>query len=268
VAERSRALTPVLVLAVAAVAWIGAVFALQRHVLYPAPPAPPRSPVEGRDDVGPVRLGPDSVEAWFLPPRGATGPAPALLFTHGNGELIDDWLDAFETPASWGVGVLLLEYPGYGRSGGRPSEPSITRAVTAAFDYLAARPEVDAGRIVAYGRSLGGAAAAALTRSRRPAALVLESSFTSVRAMTRRYGLVGPLVRDPFESLDAVAAYDGPVLVLHGVRDRVVPAGHGRQLAAVARDAELHLRPCGHNDCPEPWPLLRSFLAGRGLLDD
>ena len=254
--------------------WLAAVWSLQRPVLFPRPPAPSASPAAGRTDVEIVRLGSDEVEAWYLPPTGlgtggsrnAARTSPALIFTHGNGELIDYWLDPFERVRAWGVGVLLVEYPGYGRSGGKPSEASILRTMSAAWDHLAGRPEVDPDRIIAWGRSLGGGAACGLVTLRPIAALVLESSFTSVGSLSRRYGLFGPLVRDPFDNLAAIESYDGPVLVLHGERDGIIPAQHGRTLAAAARDSELRLFPCGHNDCPTPWSEVREFLDRRGLL--
>jgi len=249
-----------------AVAWIAFAWTLQRRVLFPAPSAAPVSPAEGRDDVRIAHLGPDRVEAWFLPARGGRGPAPAVLFTHGNGERIDDWLASFAALPEAGVGALLLEYPGYGRSPGRPSEASIRAATVAAWDWLAVQPEVDPDRIVAWGRSLGGAAAVGLSRERALAALVLESTFTGVRPIARRFGLVGPLVRDPLESLEAVAAYRGPVLVLHGENDGLVPVEHGRALAAAAPSGRLVVLPCGHNDCPFAWPRVRRFLTERGLL--
>ena len=249
--------------------YLGLAFALQRAVLFPRPPRPDRSPAEGRPDVDVTWLGTEGqVEAWYLMPSGAGSarPAPVVVFTHGNGELIDYWLDEFEIVRSWGVGVLLVEYPGYGRSGGSPSEATIARAMEAAFDYLAARPDVDSRRIVAYGRSVGGGAAGALVRRRPVAALVFESSFTSVRHMARRHGLFGPLVRDPFDNLGAVAAFEGPVLVIHGRDDRLIPPAHGRALAERARHGELVMLECGHNDCRRPWPELRAFLERHGLL--
>ncbi len=247
-------------LAVAALAWVGATWVLQRAALFPRPPAPSVSPAAGRPDVEIIRLGPDEVEAWYLPARSVDGPSAALVFTHGNGELIDHWLDVFSEVPDWGIGVLLVEYPGYGRSGGRPSEESIARTMMAAYDHLAARPEVDAGRIVAWGRSLGGAAACSLVSQRDVAALILESTFTGVRPLARRFGLIGPLVRDPFDNLPIIEAFDGPVLVLHGEYDSIVPVAHGRALAQAAPDAEFHVLPCGHNDCPLQWPLIRSWL--------
>lgn len=262
-----RLMTIALLCATGAVVYLGFAFALQRSVLFPRPPRPPVSIAETRADIEVLWVGPDrDVEAWFLPPAEISGPAPVLIFTHGTGELIDYWPDQFDEPRARGLGVLLLEYPGYGRSGGRPSEASITTAAVSAFDRLADRPDVDPDRIIAFGRSVGGGPAAALARERDVAAVILESAFTSVRDLARRYGLVGPLVLDPFDNLAALRGYDGPVLVLHGTRDRVIPVSHGRRLAASAPSAELHLLECGHNDCPRPWPLLRPFLERHDLL--
>lgn len=240
--------------------------AVQRSMLYPRPPVPPQPPPLAELGIEAMRLPPDDVEAWFLPPRGAGGPAPAVIFTHGNGELIDYWPEEMARLAGWGVGVLLVEYPGYGRSGGRPAQRSITRALIAAYDRLAGRADVDRSRIVAWGRSLGGGAACALAAERPLGGLVLESSFTGVRPLAQRLGLAGPLVLDPFDNLAVVSRFEGPVLVLHGERDGIIPAAHGERLAAAAPEAELHLLPCGHNDCPRPWPLVRAFLARRGWL--
>ena len=254
------------VVVVALSAWVAATWVLQRAPMFPRPPAAPVSPATGRSDVEIIRLGPEGVEAWYLPARNVEGPAPALVFTHGNGELIDYWLEPFSSVPEWGVGVMLVEYPGYGRSGGQPSERSIGRVMAAAYDDLAARPEVDAGRIVAWGRSLGGAAACSLADQRDVAALILESTFTGVRPLARRFGIIGPLVRDPFDNLRVVEDFAGPVLVLHGEHDSIVPVAHGRALAQAAPAAELHVLPCGHNDCPLQGPLIRSWLERTALL--
>ncbi|MCL7991206.1 MAG: alpha/beta hydrolase [marine benthic group bacterium] len=251
---------------IAVAAWAGAAWALQRSVLFPAPPASSVSPAAARPSIETILLGPDRVESWFLPAQGVPSHAPVILFTHGNGELIDHWIDAFSAVAREGVSVLLVEYPGYGRSGGTPSEESITRAMLAAWDTLVARPDVDSDRIIAWGRSLGGGAACALASHRELAALVLESSFTGVRPLARRFGIFGPLVRDPFDNLPVVSEFDRPVLVLHGERDRIIPVEHGVALDRAARDSELVLLPCGHNDCPWQGERVLEFLRRRGLI--
>ena len=264
-------MTVILLGLIGVLGYLGLAFALQRTVLFPRPVPPARSPAEGRSDVEIAWIGPDrGVEVWYLAPARARGvrPVPVLVFAHGNGELIDYWLDEFDVVRSWGLGILLVEYPGYGRSTGSPSETSITRTMADAYDYLASRSDVDPGRIVAYGRSVGGAAACALVRERPVAALILESAFTSVRRMVRRHGLFGPLVRDPFDNLAAVGEFDGPVLVVHGRDDRLIPPAHGRALAERAQSADLVMLDCGHNDCPRPWTEMRMFLERQGILED
>src|ERR1700741_2994092 len=87
-------------------------------------------------------------EAWFLPPSGvARGPAPLLIYTHGNGELIDDWAREFDEVRSWGGAVLLVEYPGYGRSGRPPREAGIVAPILPAYDTVTRRPDVDPARV-------------------------------------------------------------------------------------------------------------------------
>lgn len=250
----------------ALVAYWALLFLVQRALLFPAPSpsgAPPR-PHDARQVWVSTPAG--QVEAWYLRPFDALSrPAPLILFAHGNGEIIDYWPDAFDPPRQWGYGVLLLEYPGYGRSQGRPSETAITAAALAAFDWAASQPEIDSKRIVGYGRSLGAGAVCALLDQRPVAGLILESPFTTVRAFARRYGAPGFLVRDPFDNLSRLRQYTGPILILHGAHDAIIPPAHSRTLAANAPQAELHFLPCGHNDCPRAWELIRPFLRRHGL---
>src|SRR5436190_6640416 len=124
---------------------IGGVLYLQQWGAFPAPPPESARPqalaaARGQDlwfDVDGKR-----VEAWLLP-GAASGAAPLLIYTHGNGELIDFWADRFEPIRAAGIHVLLVEYPGYGRSGGRPTEQRVTATLLAAYDRMAADPRVD-----------------------------------------------------------------------------------------------------------------------------
>lgn len=276
-------------------AWTVALYLGQRNMIFvgrtlPAPPDPAPGPGV---EIWWLPTSGGEVEAWYHPPaRGgrdgaegvsppATGdpgsdpasvrsrPVPALVFAHGNGERIDDWTGAFRPLADRGVAVLLVEYPGYGRSEGVPTEASVTETMIAAYDRLAARPEVDPARIVGLGRSLGGGAVAVLSRHRPLRALVLQSTFTSVRTFAARYLVPSFLVRDPFDALQAVGAFEGPVLVAHGLRDQVIPYAHGERLAAAAVQGRLVTWPCGHNDCPLDWGAwldeLMDFLAAHDI---
>jgi pimeloyl-ACP methyl ester carboxylesterase len=247
-------------------AWLAAVLLLQRSVLYPRPPAAAHAPASLAESER-VRLGEaPGVEAFFLRPSADAAPFPVVLFTHGNGELIDHWIGPFRELAAHGVAVLLVEYPGYGRSAGSPSEASITRTIFAAYDFLRTQPDVDPTRLVAYGRSLGGGAACALAAARPVAALVLESTFTSVRALAQGMGVPGPMVLDPWDNLSVVEGTETPILVLHGERDRVIPFAHGEALARAAGTGLVRMR-CGHNDCPRPWADILGFLRAHAIVE-
>ncbi len=243
-------------------------FLAQRSVLFPMPPvtgAPPRPP-HAQQIWLPTSFG--RLEAWYLPAlRPSKERSPLLLFAHGNGELIDYWPEEFEEPRRWGMSVLLVEYPGYGRSDGAPSQASIMEGMLAAHDWARQHADVDASRIIPYGRSLGGGAASILAVERRAPALILESTFSSVAAFASGFAAPAFLVRDKFDSVSALKTFNAPVLILHGDRDELVPPHHARTLAAAAGNSTLQFLPCGHNDCPRPWAEVRAFLDRHGLVD-
>src|SRR6185295_12563870 len=138
----------------------------------------------------------------------------------------------------------------YGRSGGDPSQKSVTDTWVAAYDWAKSDARIDATHIVGYGRSLGGGAVAQLAARRPLAALVLESTFTSIGGMVRAKGIPGWLVVNEFDTRAVLAKYPGPVLILHGTRDQTFPVAHAHALHAASPHSALHLQECGHNDCP------------------
>ncbi len=206
----------------------------------------------------------DRVEAWMLPAQ-TPGRAPLLIHAHGNGEAIDTWAESVAPLRAAGIGVLLVEYPGYGRSGGDPAEAAIIATFVAAYDVAVRDPRVDVSRIVGYGRSMGGGAIAQLAARRPLAALVLESTFTSLRDMIRGYGLPDWLIRYRLDTRAVVAKFPQPILIIHGNADGNIPVAHAHALLAAAPHARLHLLSCGHNDCPPQWELVRSFLSEIGV---
>lgn len=245
-------------------AYLAVLFVAQRTLLFPIPPSD-RAPRAGAEPVR-VHAGAIAAHGLFLPSSGSPTPSPLLIFMHGNGELAADWVGEFDRPRAWGVGVLLAEYPGYGGAPGSPSEASITAAIESLYDWAAADSRVDPSRIVAYGRSLGGGAAVRLAANRSVAALILESTFTSVADFASRFMAPSFLIRDRFDSRATLPRYRGPLLVLHGRRDTIVPIAHGRELAALVPGSEFVELDCGHNDCPRPWTELRRFLESAGVL--
>jgi pimeloyl-ACP methyl ester carboxylesterase len=210
------------------------------------------------------------VEAWFFESDG-DGPEPTVVFAHGNGELIEDWQDEMEGLRRAGVNALLVEFPGYGFSEGEPSREALREAFAEAFDWLVEDAHVAPERFVAYGRSIGGGAAADLAIDRPVGALALQSTFTSTAAMAREMLLPGFLVRDRFDNRRAVADFSGPVLLLHGLDDDVISYSHALGLAGARDGLEVVDIDCAHNDCGPEWPgivsTLTDFLALHGLLD-
>ncbi len=252
-------------LAVAYVSYAALLFVLQRWAMYPGARMEPLPP--GTEPVVEIvrlttRVG--QVEAWYLAPhRGSDSDSdsatlsPAVILFHGNAEFIDDWPELVRPLREMGVAVLLVEYPGYGRSDGKPSQAAIMDGAVEGYDWLAASPEVDGDRIFAMGRSLGAAVAAALSECRPIAGVILWSPFSSTGAIAwRSYGLPPALARDPFDSRDAVSRFGGPVLIFHGRQDRVIPYRHATVLADASPRARLVSWDCGHNDCPPSWSAL------------
>jgi fermentation-respiration switch protein FrsA (DUF1100 family) len=241
-----------------------AAWAIQHFITFPTPRHSDSNP-RARIDHGGEQLWLDAdgarVESWYLPPAAGSAPGPLIIYSHGNAELIDMRAGEFDVLRSAGIGVLQVEYPGYGRSGGSTSEKSVTAALVAGYDWAAHDPRIDPRRIIGYGRSLGGGAIAQLAARRSLAALVFESTFYSFEDVVMAYGVPRWLLVTHFDSGAVVRKYPGPVLLMHGTRDTVFPSEDSEKLAAASAHALLHLDACGHNDCPRHWDLVLRFLA-------
>jgi fermentation-respiration switch protein FrsA (DUF1100 family) len=208
------------------------------------------------------------IHAWWSTPQGWEPTQGAVLFCHGNGGNLSHrgwalcpWLEEMH------LAVLLIDYPGFGRSGGAPSEAGCYAAGDAAYDWLATAQKVPRHRIVLYGGSLGGGVATDLAARLPCRALVLVSTFTSFPDMAaEKYPwLPGRwLVRNRFDNLAKIGRCRAPVFLAHGTRDGLIPFRQGERLFAAAAGPK-HFFPMtdfGHNDSPTPevYPALRRFL--------
>jgi fermentation-respiration switch protein FrsA (DUF1100 family) len=176
------------------------------------------------------------------------------LWFHGNAGNISDRLENLrQLHDEVGVGVFLIDYRGYGRSEGSPSEEGTYRDAEAALAYILSRSDVDRERIVYFGRSLGAGVAVELATRRPPFALILESPVPSIQDMVRhhyRFLPLGWLIRTKYDSLSKIGDVQVPLLVLHGDRDEVVPFKSGRKLFEVANEPKQFyaIEDAGHND--------------------
>ncbi len=186
------------------------------------------------------------------PPSPTSATYPGLLWFYGNGENIAAiWplVRAFQPP---GTAVLVLDYPGYGGSGGRATESALYAAADAAYAALATRPDVDPRRIYVYGRSLGSAPATYTAAHRPVAGLILESPFTNAAAMAKHhYGLLPRfLLHLSLDNIANVRRVHCPILLFHGDADRLVPTAMGMAVAAAAAGPVevVLIHGAGHND--------------------
>lgn len=233
--------------------YAGAMFLLQRDMLYPGQNLTAAIEAQLPDPHSEqflIELPDARVEAWLLKPtRDPASQYPLLVVAHGNNELIDDMPSLFTVPRRLGWGVLLVEYPGYGRSTGNPSQQAIVEGFARALEHLRDRPDITPGPLVGFGRSLGGGVVCALADRYPLDALVLQSTFASVREFSSRYLLPGFLARDPYDNLAVLERFAGPVRIYHGRQDGLIGYAHAERLAEVAGVQEVALA-CGHNDCP------------------
>jgi uncharacterized protein len=260
-------------------AWCVAMYIYQDQLLFPADMAAPPLPL-GYQGKTTIEMNLDlpsggSVVAWFLPAPGVTpdSPGPVVVFFHGNAEIIDHQHDMVEGYHRLGCSILLPEYRGYGRAGGKPGEEAIVADAVHFYDELIKLPEADKSRIVFHGRSLGGGPAAQLAARRTPRALILESTFSSVAAMAAKYGCPSFLAKSPFRTDRVLESLDVPVLIFHGSDDDIIPVSHGRRLRDLARRGTYIEYGCRHNDFPGAdneeayWNEIAAFLRRSAVIE-
>lgn len=216
------------------------------------------------------------LHAWFIPARGpyAALPGPAVLHLHGNaGNILSHaWFSEHLPPA--GFHTLVLDYRGYGESGGSAvRREDLLADAHAAFEVLLEQPEVDPQRIAIFGQSLGGAIAVPLAAMElRIAAVVLESPFDSWRRIAANAlggdpallpaRLVATAIRDTLAPRDLIGRIDRPILIYHGDRDSIVPVSHARTLAAANDRVELVELPGGdHNSLRDSHPAIDRIVV-------
>jgi alpha-beta hydrolase superfamily lysophospholipase len=244
-----------------------------RQLIYPAPPIPvpasPPAPLEGVELATPdgARL-----SVWHLPADHLPPARPVALFFHGNGENLETMRQTglFEGLAQLGIGLAAVDYPGYGRSGGRPSEESLGQAADAAWQWLGERYP-DRPRLVC-GWSLGAAVALRLAADQGTAvdgviAMSPWSSLPDVAGIHFPRWLVGMALNERHDSLALAPTITAPALVLHGARDQIIPVHQGERIAAALPNSRwVPIPGAGHNDLlsrEEVWQEMAAFIEER-----
>lgn len=231
-------------LAVAYAAVLALAYAFQSHLVYfPTREliADPSAIGVSYEEVGIETQDGLRLHGWFIPAREARA---TLLFLHGNAGNISHRLDSLRIFHGLGLEVLIVDYRGYGRSEGRPSEEGTYHDARAAWRYLVDERGVAPERIVLFGRSIGAAIATALAVERRPGALILESGFTSIPDLA---GDLYPwlparwLARLHYDTRARLPEIAAPALIVHSRDDEIIRFAHAEALYAAAREPKALL---------------------------
>lgn len=181
------------------------------------------------------------IHGWFL--NSATQPAlGTVLYFHGNGGNLTHvgWIG--QTLTKSGFDVLLIDYRGYGRSDGNPTDEwALNADGEAAYNYLLNERGVKPEKLALYGLSLGTTVAIDVASRKACSALIVESGLSSASEMGEHSLPILPrwlhwLAKNRFESARKIAGVRCPVLVTHGTNDATIPVAQGRKLFAAANE--------------------------------
>lgn len=190
------------------------------------------------------------IHGWFV--RGPGASRRVLLFCHGNAGNISHRLDSLKIFHELGLPVFIFDYRGFGKSRGKPGERGTSLDAEAAWKHLVEARGFSPREIVIFGRSLGGAVAAHLAAEKDAAALILESTFTSLPDVATRFYPYLPvrlLARHRYETIAHLRHVNCPTLVVHSPEDELIPFAHGRALFAAAPEPKAFLEISGgHNN--------------------
>ncbi len=208
---------------------------------------------------------PDSVETVYFESADGTklhgwfhhqpGNSQTLIYFHGNAEDVDRaWRDAARLASIVNADLLVFDYRGYGLSEGQPSQAGLIADGIAAVEWVTTKTGVDSSQLLLVGRSLGSGVASAVAAQKPPKALVLVCSFNAmVEVAASQYPIfpVRWLMRNRFDSNQALNNALFPVLIVHGTEDSIVPIKFSRSLfdaipSPHKRFVEIPNR--GHND--------------------
>lgn len=200
-------------------------------------------------------------------------PAPRaqVVYWHGNGGNLSLWLDVLLDIHRRGFSVLAVDYRGYGQSSGRPTERGLYRDAEAVTDFFTKELRRPGVRTIYWGRSLGCAVASFASARSQPDGVILESPFADVRTLFAGNPLMLALsvfATYRFPTAAHLERYPGPLLVIHGDADTVIPFAAGRKTferATSGKKTLLVLNGADHNDNhavhPQYWKGVEAFLA-------
>jgi len=211
----------------------------------------------------------ETLWAWHLASDSARY---TVLFFHGNAENISSRLDFAERLLALGLSVLLVDYRGYGKSTGKPSEKGIYEDARASYQLLTDSLNIPPENVIVWGSSIGAAAALDLATNVKVGGLILEGCFTSAKEMSQKIFPFFPFhwfASFKFDNLGKISRVKAPVLIIHAGQDEIIPPQMGRALYDKANPPKhfYTVEGAGHNDTyerggEEYFQKVREFIYG------
>ncbi|WP_109479802.1 alpha/beta fold hydrolase [Paraburkholderia sp. C35] len=227
------------------VAVLIALYLMQDSMLLPEPVDAGHSLAghHGSYDVEPWR--PEGQYAGYVVTPAAGTPRGTFIVFHGNEEVAENKLPLAEVFARDGYRVVIVEYPGQGQRGG---QRTMLAALAASREALTAARAQWHGRVYLVGESLGAGMASQAVRNNEDAVagVALITPWDTLASVAgEKYWLfpVRWMLHDPFDSIDALKRYEGPLVVVGAQRDTLIPVAHAQRLADMHRGAQLVLLP-------------------------
>lgn len=179
------------------------------------------------------------LHGWYIPNHDSN---VTVLYFHGNAGNISGRLQTIQLLHDLELNIFIIDYRGYGKSEGSPTEKGTYGDARAAWNYLVEEREIDSSKIVIMGRSLGGAVASWLAVQKKPAATILESTFSSAAdlgADLYPWLPVRSIIRYDYNNLENIKQIESPIFMAHSRDDEIIPYKHGQTLFEAAANPKV-----------------------------
>lgn len=179
---------------------------------------------------------------------------PTLLYLHGNAQSVYEWALVKEELMELDCGLLLIDYPGYGKSSGKPCEQSLYACGRAALNWLTNKEGIPKKDIVVLGKSLGGGVTCEIMQGESVKGVILESTFRSIPSVAPKLipqYIEGKIFKsEKYDSINKINTIKSPILIIHGTQDELIPFSEAEELYRKAEEPKSFYRVEGahHND--------------------
>ncbi len=189
-----------------------------------------------------------TLNGWFIP---CNNSKYTIFFLHGNAGNIGHRLEKIKMLREAGLNIFIIDYRGYGRSGGSPFEEGLYYDAKAAYEYLLYTRKISPNKIILYGESLGAAVAIDLAAKSEIKAIILEGAFSCGKDMGREIFPFLPVFffKDTYNSVKKIKTVKAAKLFLHSKEDEIVPFALSKKLFDSSPGEKFFIELNGsHND--------------------